>query len=249
MRSQLWIVALALFVTVPALAQSPPFYSTAKPMLSEIHEEIGHLQTLYCGCPYERDGESGDIDREACNLKTRANDERSARIQFEHVVPAQWFGGHRPCWKGDHDLCLKKEGADKGERSKRRKCCDKVGVDPEFRVINGDPHNLFPASGEVNFDRLHHPYGTVPGEDRLYGACDFEVGGSPKVAEPAKCVRGELARAMLYMIDQHGVTIKGMTRDQLLAWHKADPPEDWERRRAHRIEARTGLRNPYIGPP
>ena len=109
--------------------------------------------------------------------------------------------------------------------------------------------NLFPASGEINIDRLHHPYGTVPGEDRLYGACDFEVGGSPKVAEPAKCVRGELARAMLYMIDRHGVTIKEMTRDELLAWHRADPPEDWERRRANRIEARPGLRNRYFGAP
>ena len=88
----------------------------------------------------------------------------------------------------------------------------------------------------------------MPGEPRRYGACDFEIGGSPKVAEPDECVRGELARAMLYIEDQNGARLR-MSREVLLAWHEADPPQDWERRRAHRIEAATGLRNPYIGPP
>ena len=95
------------------------------------------------------------------------------------------------------------------------------GVDPEFRAAFVDPHNLFPADGEVNNDRGNHAYGNVPGEPRLYGVCDFEVGSSPKVAEPDKCVRGELARAMLYMEDQHGARLE-MERDVLLAWHEAE---------------------------
>ena len=64
---------------------------------------------------------------------------------------------------------------------------------------------------------------TVAGEHRSYGACDFEVGGSPTVAEPTKCVRGELARAMLYMADQYGAEIRGITRDALPAFRRRSP--------------------------
>ena len=100
----------------------------------------------------------------------------------------------------------------------------------------------------MNGDRSAHPYGTVEGEPRNYGACDFEVGGRPKAAEPAEGVRGEIARAMLYMADRYGIDVK-MTRDELIAWHEADPPDGWERERARRIETATGLRNPFIESP
>ena len=217
---------------------------SAKPWISA----IGHRVTLYCGCPYERGGDSGgDINSEPCGHATRTDETRSESVEWDHVTPASWFGAYRPCWKG-HERCVRMSGEHKGESYGKRECCYKQGVDPEFRAAFVDPHNLFPADGEVNNDRGNHAYGTVPGEPRFYGACDFEVGGAPKVAEPDKCVRGELARAMLYMKDQLGARLE-MPRDVLLAWHEADPPEDWERRRAHRIEAATGLRNPYIGPP
>ena len=100
----------------------------------------------------------------------------------------------------------------------------------------------------MNGDRLNHPYGTVEGEPRAYGNCDFEVGGSPKVAEPADSVRGELARAMLYMTDRYQVDVR-MKREELMRWHEVDPPDHWETERARRIDAATGLKNPFIGTP
>ena len=56
-----------------------------------------------------------------------------------------------------------------------------------------------------------------------YGTCDFEIAGRPKVAEPSKRVRGKLARAMLYMTERYAVDVR-MQRDELLGWHRADPP-------------------------
>ena len=53
---------------------------------------------------------------------------------------------------------------------------------------------------------------------------------------------------MLYMSEQYGVDVK-MTRETLIRWHEADPPENWEIQRAERIEAATGLRNQYISGP
>ena len=92
-----------------------------------------------------------------CGLKARKNEKRSDRVEWEHVVPASWFGSHRTCWKDGHALCGKKNG----KPLKSRECCLKPGVDPDFQAAHNDPHNLFPAGGEVNGDRSAHPYGTV----------------------------------------------------------------------------------------
>ena len=78
--------------------------------------------------------------------------------------------------------CVKSDGA----RFKGRKCCEKRGVDPAFMAAHNAPHNLFPADGEINGARGHHPFGRVLGEVRKYGTCDFEVGGEPKAAEPLR---------------------------------------------------------------
>ena len=40
-----------------------------------------------------------------------------------------------------------------------------------------------------------------------------------------------------------------MGREELLEWHNADPPQEWEKIRAARIEVATGLENPHIGSP
>ena len=242
MRFALSIVVAAALWAVPAAGQSPETFAKSKRLLAGIHEDIGHLKTVYCGCPYTRKGRmGGDIDRDACGLRARKNETRSDRVEWEHVVPASWFGRERSCWTAGHALCVKKNG----KAFKGRKCCAKDGVDAEFLAAHNDPHNLFPAGGEVNGDRSAHPYGTVEGEPRKYGACDFEVGGKPKAAEPAEGVRGEIARAMLYMADRYGIDVK-MTQDELTVWHEADPPDGWERERARRIETATGLRNRFI---
>ena len=241
------IVVLAALLSSPstASAQSPETFAEAKRLLAGIHEDIGHLRTLYCGCPYVRKGRSGgDIDREACGLEARSNEQRSDRVEWEHVVPASWFGRERACWTQGHELCVKSDGTP----FKGRQCCTKRGVDPAFMAAYTNPHNLFPAGGEVNGDRSAHPFGTVEGEPREYGTCDFEVGGWPKMAEPTESVRGEIARAMLYMADRYGVDVR-MGRGELLNWHQSDPVAVWERERESRIEARTGIRNSYIASP
>ncbi len=152
------------------------------------------------------------IDREACGLEARKNETRSDRVEWEHVVPASWFGRDRSCWTEGHELCVRRSG----EAYKGRDCCTKRGVDPDFLAAHNDPHNLFPAGGEVNGDRSNHPFGEVEGEPRVYGTCDVEIGGKPKVAEPADGVRGEIARAMLYMGDAYGADPK-LERRQLVA--------------------------------
>lgn len=233
-----------LFFTCVAFAQQPPSsFQASKKMLAEIHEDINYQYTLYCGCPYTRTTASGgQVDREACGVETRSNENRSKRIEWEHVVPASWFGQTRACW-------TLKAVAYPGECEglSGRKCCEKVNED--FELAHNDPNNLFPSVGEINADRSNHPYGEVPGEPRLYGACDAEIielPGGGKLFEPAEGkVRGTVARAMLYMAQVYGVNVE-LPMNELWLWNKNNPPEEWEIERAKLIAEKTGLCNEWI---
>ncbi len=94
----LFSAALAPFLASSATAQEPPAsFNQAKKFLADLHEKIGHLNTIYCGCPYARTTTSGgDVDRDACRLEARTNATRSDRVEWEQVVPASWFGQTRP---------------------------------------------------------------------------------------------------------------------------------------------------------
>jgi len=109
-----------------------------------------------------------------------------------------------------------------------------VKVDAWFRHAEADLHNLFPAAGELNGDRKDKPYGEIPGEERQYGVCDFEV--NTDTAEPRAEIRGELARAILYMDRTYGPFLTDELRQRYQAWSEGDPPDAWELERERRIE-------------
>jgi deoxyribonuclease-1 len=131
-----------------------------------------------------------------------------------------------------------------GTAFKGRACCARV--DRTFKRIEADLHNLTPAVGELNGDRSNLPYGMVAGEPREYGACNFEIGGKPRVTEPREEVRGDAARIWLYMAETYKINLTTAQRDMFGAWSKADPVERWEWLRDVRIEAVQGNRNPYV---
>lgn len=206
-------------------------YETAKKYLYEdIHGD--HRVTLYCGCEYDRDK---DVDLKSCGMSALSSVSRATRVEAEHVMPASYFGDGLDCW--EQELCTDSDG----EKFKGRECCKEF--DAAFNAAHNDLHNLFPSVGEVNGDRSSSVYGEVPGEARRYGDCDFEVGGG--VAEPAPGVRGDVARAWLYMADTYGVDIS-QHRSMLEGWHREDPPDDWERERSRRVKKIQGRGNPWI---
>lgn len=149
-------------------------------------------------------------------------------INVEHVFPMAWVKKTLNC--GTRDQCRR--------------------TNKLFNKIEADMHNLYPSIEQLNYDRQSYRFGNVPGEKRQYGAaCDFEVDKKRRVAEPRKLVRGELARAMLYMeYRYHDVGLKLFNKQAslMLKWHYEDLPSQEEKHRNIVIERYQGNRNPFI---
>ena len=167
-----------------------------------------HRIDFYCGCAFtpNKTGSGGVIDATGCGYKPRKNEARGKALEWEHVMPAFYFGHTRACWTKGHEKCVSKAG----KPFKGRECCGRV--DATFKHIEADLHNLTPAVGELNGDRSNLPYGIADGEPREYGACDFEIGGKPRVTEPPDNVRGDAARIWLYMSETYKIKLTAAQR-------------------------------------
>lgn len=218
-----------------AVADTPSSFNSAKKILSkQLYQDADRI-TFYCGCDFNEQAIPDKPGRtrlapvaDSCGLQPRKNANRSARIEWEHVMPAWEFGHQLQCWQ---------EGG--------RKNCRK---DPVFKQMESDLYNLVPAVGELNGDRSNFRFGMIAGEPRAYGQCDFEVDFKARVAEPPEAVRGDIARTYFYMANRYGVRIGRKQQQLFQAWSSLDPVDEAERARARRIEAIQGHPNPFVEP-
>lgn len=228
----------------PAFAEPPPRPVASFDAAKKIARDTIYVDRridLYCGCKFKPTGASGGrIDATECGYQPRSNAVRGERLEWEHVMPAWFFGHSLACWSRGHDRCVKSDSS----AFKGRDCC--VKVSPKFRKIEADLHNLAPAVGELNGDRSNLPFGQVAGEPRQYGACNFEIGGSPRVAEPPDNVRGDAARIWFYMSETYGVRLSPAMAELLRRWSEDDPVDDWERTKNERVFEVQGNRNPFV---
>ena len=69
---------------------------------------------------------------------------------------------------------LRKENLCKARNLRsHRKCARKFSK--TFRKIEGDIFNLVPSVGEINEKRSNYEFAEIPGEERKFGKCDFEI--------------------------------------------------------------------------
>ena len=246
MRTFTFALAVSLIITAQIAFAEPPsrpfssFESAKNVARNGIY--LDHPVDLYCGCAYtpNKTKSGGVIDASSCGYKPRKNKKRGKVLEWEHIVPAAYFGSNLTCWKTGNKKCVRPAG----KLLKGRECCSKVN--PSFKRIEADLHNLAPAVGELNGDRSNLPYGIVFGEPRRYGSCDFAIGGKPKVTEPRPAIRGDVARVWLYMADTYNLKITAQQKAMFQQWSKDDPVDDRERARDRRIEGAQGNRNPFV---
>lgn len=199
----------------------------------KLYQTDPNAKTFYCDCKIEWKGKKGSPDAESCGYTPRKpitssgkKNARAVRIEWEHVIPAYWFGHQMQCWQ------------DGG-----RKACKKNN---KFRQMEGDLHNLVPAIGELNGDRSNYRFGMLEGEPRKYGQCDFEVDFKGRKAEPPPSVRGDIARTYFYMADRYKLKLSDSQKRLLNAWHKTDPVSIEERKRNSDLTLIQGNGNKFV---
>lgn len=211
--------------------EAPQHYNEAKVLVKRhvyYDQNQSELGTGYCGCQWQWVGASGGrVDLKSCGYEIRAQKQRAQRTEFEHIVPASWFGQQRQCWQ---------QGG--------RKNCTKN--DAYFSVMEADMHNLMLVVGEVNADRSNYRFGVVNSDKKIYGQCDSKVDFKQRIFEPRDEVKGMVARVYFYMYDRYDLSMSDAQQKLFMAWHKQFPVTAWEQERDQRIASVMGHHNEFV---
>lgn len=224
--------AFTLVLISNLLFASPPDnFSQAKVIAKNkvyFDQNSSDLGELYCGCSWVWAGKSGGrINFASCGYDIRKQANRAARVEWEHIVPAQTFGNQRQCW----------------QNGGRKNC---VSDDPVFRAMEADLFNLYPSVGEVNGDRSNFNYGMVSGVSSKYGQCTTKVDFPGRATEPRNEVKGMVSRTTFYMFDRYGLNMSRQQQQLLMSWDKQYPVTAWEKLRDARIASIMGHHNEFV---
>ncbi|MGE4264537.1 MAG: endonuclease I family protein [Desulfovibrio sp.] len=208
------------------------FQDAKRALLKQVYQD--HRITLYCQAAYD---EKGFVVLPP-GFTTPKHQARTSRIEWEHVVPAENFGRTFSEWREGHPDCQDKRGPFKG-----RKCADRVSR--EYRLMQADMYNLYPAIGAVNAMRSNYNYAMLPGAPSTFGSCAVKIEGNK--VEPPEHARGAIARTVKYMAWAYPRFHLSRQQEQLMdAWDRMHPVDQWECTRAERIEGLQGNENPMV---
>lgn len=155
------------------------------------------------------------------------------------MVPAENFGRAFTEWRDGHDGCVNS----KGKSFKGRKCAEKINS--EYRYMQSDMHNLFPAIGAVNAMRSNYNFTMLPSAKTDFGSCDMRI--DDRKAQPPEAARGVIARTYMYMEQTYPKYKMSKQQSQLMqAWDKQYPVLTWECERSRRIEKLQGNANRIV---
>lgn len=226
---------------LPALAMAAgnttnDSFSRSKKMLSQVYAD--HRVTFYCGAEYDAQGNITLPD----GFETPKHERRADKIEWEHALPAENFGQTFTEWRDGAPECVD----NRGKEFRGRKCAEKVNQ--EYRLMQADMYNLYPAIGAVNAMRSNFNYAMLAGEPSTFGTCEMKI--ADRKAEPPTRARGQIARTYMYMQDSYSRYHMSKQQEQLMqAWDKQFPVDKWECTRAKRIEALQGNENRFVKEP
>lgn len=202
-------------------------------LLQEVYPD--HRQTLYCGATFSPENEVSPPE----GFRSAAYRNRMTRLEWEHAVPAAQFGRTFAAWREGDARCRRPDGT----AFKGRRCAEKVSR--EFRRMQADMHNLFPAIGAVNAARSSHAVALLPDAAPAFGSCGIKIAW--RRMEPPDAAKGPVARASLYMAAAYPRFRLSPEQEALFqAWDAAYPPDAWECLRERRIRRLQGTGNPFV---
>ena len=216
---------LATLITLPTLAanQEIQSFSKAKKLL-EKQVYNNHRKTLYCGATFDAKKKVTPLP----GFTTTKYVKRAKNVEWEHVVPAENFGRTYSEWRDGHKQCINS----KGKAFKGRRCAEKVNT--EYRYMQADMFNLYPAIGAVNALRSNYNFTMLPAVKSDFGSCAMKI--DSRKAEPPEIARGKIARTYLYMEGAYKRYSMSKSQRQLMtAWDKIYPVDAWECTSAKKI--------------
>ena len=193
-------------------------------LLNDVYKD--HHTTIYCGATFTADKRIIPLT----GFYTERYQNRADKLEWEHIVPAENFGRIFPEWREGHPTCLNA----KNEPFKGRKCAEQASK--EYRFMQADMYNLYPAIGSVNALRQNYNFTQFQSDTQSsFGTCLMKI--QDKKAEPPAPARGIIARTYLYFEDAyHRYRMSDSQRKLMQAWDKTYPVDEWECERACRIQ-------------
>jgi len=208
-------------------------FQAAKKALGRIVYQ-DHRITFYCQAAFDAEGKV-TLPPGFATPKHKA---RAEQLEWEHVVPAENFGRSFVEWREGHPDCQDKRGPFKG-----RKCAERVSR--EYRLMQADMYNLYPAIGAVNALRSNYNFVLLPGAPYSFGSCGMKI--QENKVEPPEHARGAIARTVKYMAWAYPRYSVSRQQEQLMdAWDRMHPVDQWECTRTRRIESIQGNENPVV---
>jgi len=216
--------------------QSNNSFNKAKKMLEKnVYQSKAERITLYCQASFDT---KKKITPPA-GFSTTKYKKRAKKVEWEHVVPAENFGRNFSEWREGDEACVNSKGKD----FKGRRCAEKVNQ--QYRLMQSDMYNLYPAIGAVNAARSNYNFVAFNGEQSSFGHCAMKI--SNRKAEPPIEARGMIARSYIYMDEAYSKYSMSKQQSQLMnAWHKQFPVTQWECLRGQRISELQGNENSIL---
>jgi deoxyribonuclease-1 len=225
---------VAFLLSLSAIAEPTGSFSKAKKLMME-KVYFDHKETLYCGAAFD---EKKRVTLPS-GFYTEKHKKRANRVEWEHVVPAENFGRTFSEWRNGHPNCVDS----KGKAFKGRNCASKVNK--EYRYMQSDLYNLYPAIGAVNAMRSNYNFTMIPDAATVFGTCQVKIDG--KKVEPPMESRGQIARTYLYMEQRYPRYRMSKSQKQLMTvWNSQYPVTSVECKRADRIAAIQGNENLFV---
>lgn len=119
----------------------------------------------------------------------------------------------------------------------------------QFKLIESDLHNIYPARKDLNMARGSYGFGEIEGDERVWLEYEFDIDHKRRLVEPPHVSKGEIARSMFYLVDAYSLNLYEKQAELLRQWNQIDPPSKEEMRRNNKIEELQETRNYFIDHP
>lgn len=213
------------------------FSKAKKLMQKKIYIEPFEMKTIYCGATFDHNKK---IKYTPSGFTTHVYKKRLKKWEAEHVVPAENFGRTFSEWRNGSPFCMHH-----GKSFRGRKCAEKANK--EYRYMQSDLYNLFPAIGAVNAARQNYTFTMLPGTSSTFGTCDMHIDKTAHKAQPPRSARGVIARTYLYFEAVYPrYKMSNSQRNLMNVWDKQYPVQKWECERAEKIKHIQGNVNPIM---